>query len=287
MDPVNSRPPSPNPSHPQPNQQNELKTDLSKELTIAAGAVGFNLAGLALGTDFMNMVAAPSTIDEAERLFRATCEVFNGTLPLNNKLLCNVTDLEAVEALFPDIAKVSLISGSSFMLAAIVLVFGYIFYRHHTDDQEQGALSSPARSFVRRTVNTFVNMLFLIASLPLSGAFSYYMGETPSLPPTQQLLNGICEGFFPEGSNSTLLCDMDLLKLVATLFVQPRGIMLWSGGAIIVGIFLFVLIYALCRSLSPQGTEETDEGTPLHSSNNKLPVESDHIDNLEAVVVEN
>jgi hypothetical protein len=285
MDSAISRPPSPNSSHPQLHQQNGLKTDLGKELTIAFGNIGFNVGGLLLGIGYTDMVAAPPTREQVEATFRAVCHVFNETSPLNNSLSCNVTDLRAVEVLFPDAAKVSMISGSSFMAAAIVVVFSYIFYKRQTADQEKGILVSPTREFMRRTVNTFSNTLFLMAGIQMGVALPNYIGDSPSLPPSQQLLNGICE-FFPESSNSTMLCNMNQLKLVAALFVQPRTTILWIGGAIIVGMLFFVLTYALCRSLSSQGTEETNESTPLHFSDNELPVENDRIDDLIVLVEE-
>jgi hypothetical protein len=234
---------------------------------LSSAASGINAAaGAVLGVGLQGMLEKPPTSEEFLRTLRALCPPFDSSHP--NLLFCDIANLGPLIALFPQRVGVSIITGSVLMAGGFLVGSSPTFFQSRNNNDDDGTdpqRVNGASSLIEVAASAGKNVLYGIGSALFGNGLQSLVNHV--LPPSQQILDALCVAE-PITSNSTMLCDVNLLKSIEILLAQPSSTTIVVGGVLLGGMGVASLMYALYQCSADSNNPE--EEIPLTSKNTDL-----------------
>ncbi|MCD6027502.1 MAG: hypothetical protein K0R08_2021 [Solimicrobium sp.] len=225
-----------------------------------AASVGLSGGGLLLGLGWTSKADSPPTLSEFQQALTAVCNPLNSGDP--NNLLCQVTDLASVSALFVRVGPAAIISGSILIggVASVGLLLAC--YRQCCSPEEN---EIPVENISLRGLKTFINnnasiatgIALTIGEVLLGNGLASYVERSSPLSQFQQVMNAICVPY-PANSDTALLCNVTKLGPIAGIFNQTGFTELIMGASLVGLVGVSGLAYACYQSKSDDASPERD-----------------------------
>jgi hypothetical protein len=219
--------------------------------TLASGI--YTIGGTMLGVGWQGRSDAPPTLEVFNNTIRTVCPPFRSNNP--DLLFCDSANLGPLQALFPQNALMSVITGSLVMASGLAVGLIPTCFQGRPDGNK-------TKQFVDNMAPTARNILYTVGAAQMGNGLQFYLDQT--LPALQQVLDGLCIAE-PITSNTTMLCNMAQLKSIAVLFAQPSTTPLVIGGVLLAGILIGSTIYTLNQCQTD--TNNSDEEIRLTNTN--------------------